>query len=455
VSRGGVAPFRGRDVSRDSIARALEAGTLVEGSVEPVGSRARVTIRLVDGASSVDVRRQSFELPLAAPLAMRDSLISQAAVLLRERLGDEVRLREQRSETKSVEAWSLVQQAQKSQKDALAAAVRDPAAAATLYARTDSLLARAEQGDPAWVQPIVLRARVAYSRSRLEQVPHEQDKWLTIGLGHVERALHAEPQNPDALEMRGTLRFWRFSRGLVPDSADADKLLSAAQTDLEAATRINPQQVGAWNTLSYLYYFQRKDLVEANRAARSAYEADAYLGSADAILYRLFVTSYDLELFAPAADWCEKGRRRFPTGPQFAQCQLMLLTTKAADPDVDRAWHLANDATRLSSERSRPFTQLLEQIFVSWVLARAGLPDSARHVLERAKGNADVDPQKELLGYEAVGRVMLGDKDEALNLLNEYLIANPKHREGFRKSVHWWWRPIQNDPRFKAIIGAR
>src|SRR6266480_5128962 len=343
ISRNGVAPFRGRDVPRDSIARALEAGTLVEGEVEP-----------------------------------------------------------------------------------------------------------------AWVQPIVLRARVAYLRSRLEQVPHEQDKWLTIGLGHAERALHAEPQNPDALEMRGTLRFWRFSRGLVPDSAAADKLLSASQTDLEAATRINPQQVGAWNTLSYLYYYQRRDLIEANRAARSAYEADAYLASADAILYRLFVTSYDLELFEPAADWCDKGRRRFPNSAQFEQCQLMLMaTTKATDPDVDRAWRLASEGVRLSPERGRPFTQLLEQIWVAGVLARAGLPDSARHVLERSKGNADIDPQKELLGYEAVMRVTLGDKEEALRLLGEYLIANPKHREGFRKSVHWWWRPIQDDPRFKALIAAR
>jgi len=459
ISRNGVAPFRGRDVPRDSIARALEAGTLVEGEVEPVsgGARARVTVRLIDGASGADVgRRQSFELPIAAPLAMRDSLVSQAAVLLRERLGDEVRLREERSETKSVEAWSLVQRAQKSQKDALAAAVRDPAAAATLYARADSLLAQAEQADPAWVQPIVLRARVAYLRSRLEQVPHEQDKWLTIGLGHAERALHAEPQNPDALEMRGTLRFWRFSRGLVPDSAAADKLLSAAQTDLEAATHINPQQVGAWNTLSYLYYYQRRDLVEANRAASRAYEADAYLASADAILYRLFVTSYDLELFEPATDWCDKGRRRFPNSAQFEQCQLMIMaTTKAADPDVDRAWRLASEAVRLSPERARPFTQPLEQIWVAGVLARAGLPDSSRRVLERSKGNADVDPKKELLGYQAVVRVMLGDKEEALRLLNEYLIANPKHREGFRKSVHWWWRPIQDDPRFKALIAAR
>src|SRR6267154_1249172 len=74
VSRNGVAPFRGRDVARDSIARALDAGTLVEGEVEPVGSRARVTIRLVDGASSADVRRHSCELPIGAPLAIRDAL---------------------------------------------------------------------------------------------------------------------------------------------------------------------------------------------------------------------------------------------------------------------------------------------------------------------------------------------------------------------------------------------
>jgi hypothetical protein len=41
-----------------------------------------------------------------------------------------------------------------------------------------------------------------------------------------------------------------------------------------------------------------------------------------------------------------------------------------------------------------------------------------------------------------------------MRLLDEYFTANPTHREGFRKNVHWWWRPIQNDPRFKQLIGA-
>jgi len=454
VSRGGVAPFRGRDVSRDSIARALGAGTLVEGAVEPIGSRARVTVRLVDGASGADVRRQSFELPIGAPLALRDSLVSQAALFLRERLGDEVKLREERAGTASVDAWTLVQRAQKAQKDAAAASSADPAAAAAQYARADSLLDMAEQADRHWVEPIVQRARVAYQRSRLEREPREADKWLTLGLRHADRALVAQPHNPDALEIRGTLSFARFSRGLEPDPAAADKLIATAQADLENATRLNPAQAGAWNVLSVLYY-QRRALVDANRAARTAYETDAYLSSAEAILFRLFVTSYDLELFMPASDWCEKGHRRFPANPQFVHCQLMMMTTNAADPDVGSAWRLATDAVRLTPERNRPYTQLYEQIFVAAVLTRAGLTDSARHVLDRSTGNAEIDPQKELLGYEAFVRVMLGDKDQALRLLDEYLVANPKHREGFRKIVHWWWRPIQDDPRFKALIGAR
>jgi len=105
ISRNGVGQYRGARVSRDSIARALAAGTLVEGSVEPVGARGvrlRVTVRLVDGASGAEVRRQGFELPAGEQLAMRDSLAHRAALFLRERLGEEIRLREERA---GREAW--------------------------------------------------------------------------------------------------------------------------------------------------------------------------------------------------------------------------------------------------------------------------------------------------------------------------------------------------------------
>ena len=76
-------------------------------------------------------------------------------------------------------------------------------------------------------------------------------------------------------------------------------------------------------------------------------------------------------------------------------------------------------------------------------------------MLQRSRGDAEIDPSRELLGYHAVVRTMLGDKDEALRLLGEYLVANPRHRDGFKKNVHWWWRSLQDDRRFKALIGAR
>ncbi len=455
ISRNGVSPYRGSELPRDSIARALGVGTLVEGSVGPVRDRMRVTVRLVDGASGADLlQRASFEQPARNLLTIRDTLAGEVARVLRERLGEEVRLRAERAGTDNPAAWSLLQQAERALKGARATG-SGASSTAERYASADSLLQGAEDLDRRWVDPVVTRARVAYLRARLEREHHEVDRFFQVGLGHSERALRMDPQSADALEIRGTIRYQRFLRGLEPDAAAAEKLLGEARTDLEGATRLNPNQVGAWTVLSHLYYYSTRDLVEASRAARTAYDADAYLSGADAVLYRLFVTSYDLELFQPALDWCDKGRHRFPSDPKFVECRLMLLSTKALDPDVAEAWQLAAEAVRLSPERDRPVKQRLEPMWVAGVLGRVELKDSARRVLQRSRGTPDVDPTRDLLAWEAAMRTMLGDKEEALRLLSEYLVANPRHREGFRKNVHWWWRPLQDDPRFKALIGAR
>ena len=453
VSKNGVAPYRSPDIPRDSIARALDAGTLVQGTVENVGARYRVTTRLIEGASGADFRRASFEQPKGNLLAMRDTLAGKVAEFLRERLGEEVRLREERTETSNAAAWAAVQQAERARRDAVAPGATE-VVTAQLYARADSLLAEAEALDGGWVEPIVQRARVAYDRSRIARNPPDVDKALQVALRHAERALRRTPESPDALEIRGRIRFARYARGLEPDAAAAERLLAMARTDLEDATRLNPNQVIAWTVLSRLYY-DEEDLVAANRAARAAYDGDAYLAGADVILDRLYATSYDLELFQPAIDWCDKGRRRFPSDARFVECQLLLLSTKAKDPDVAQAWRLAAEAVQLSPERDRALKRLYEQVWVAAVLGRAGLKDSARHVLQRSRGSPDIDPEREISGFQAAVYTMLGDKEAALRLLSEYLVANPRHREGFRKNVHWWWRSLQEEPRFKALIGAR
>lgn len=459
VSRNGVAQFRDADVSRDSIARALDVGTLILGSVEPVGNdRLRVTTRLVDGGSGADFGRASFEVPQGAVLAVRDSVTRDISRSLRARVGEEIRLRERRSGTSSVEAWMLVQRAERLRKEAedhFGHGELDDGL--SLLARADTFLARAETLDDGWADPIAQRARIAYLRAwRLALRGHSRDADEAIqnGLNLGQRALERDPVHPDAHEQLGRLKYLRWLANLEHDAAAADALLQAAERDLLRATELNPSQAGAWNILSHLYVGGKHDFAAANYAARRAYEADAYLEAVDATLYRLFTTAYNLEQFEQAAHWCEaEGYRRFPDDPTFTDCRLLLLSTDAKEPDVTAAWRLADSVAELTPGHGRELALRKARVGVAAVLARAGLPDSARHVLEEARWEREIDPARELVPRHAWVRILLNDQGEALRLLSEYFAANREYREGMGKSLHWWWRGLENNPQFRALLG--
>ena len=65
-----------------------------------------------------------------------------------------------------------------------------------------------------------------------------------------------------------------------------------------------------------------------------------------------------------------------------------------------------------------------------------------------------MDPEGELMGLEALIRLHMGEKEQALDLLKTYLSANPHHREAWQWTAHWWWRPLQEDPEFRALVAG-
>jgi serine/threonine-protein kinase len=456
ISRNGVAPYRSGSVPPDSIARALAVGTLVAGSVEQVGDLLHVTVRLVDGASGADFKRASFDQRSGELLAIRDSLSGRVAEFLRQRLGEEIRLRTERMGTSSVAAWSLKERAEKSRKDAEAALEGEQTAVAFAdFHQADSLAGLAEAADDKWVDPIVFRGNIAYRRSRLAEDPREALGWIQTGLGHAARALRMAPGDGSALELRGTLQYFQWTLHVTSDPAAAQALLQRARQDLEAAVQADPSLASAYSTLSHLYY-QVDDVPAAVLAARRAYEQDAYLSVARDVLFRLFVGSLDLEQFSQADRWCNEETRRFARDPRSPECQLMLMTTPARAPDVERAWQLVALLDTVTPEVSRAYVRLESRLRTGGVIARAGLKDSARHVLDRTRAATTraADPGQELLAIEAYQRTLLGDRDEAIALLTRYSAANPGHFER-GKDISWWWRELRDDPRFKALVGAK
>jgi serine/threonine-protein kinase len=459
ISRAGVERFRHDSTPIDSIARTLEAGTLVRGSVVPDGEKLKISLYLVDGNSGADLpdSRAALELPSANALAVRDSVASQVAELIRKRVGTEFKLKEQRSSTRSADAWSLVQRAaQRKRAGEEAAAVGDTLALRGAFLETDSLLGVAEQLDPKWVEPILQRGLVAYRWSRLVGSSISRiESHVKDGLGHVARALELDPTNPDALELRGTLRYFGWTRGLEPDSGKAAALLLDAQADLERSTEINPAQAGSWATLSHLYN-QTGTPTDVATAASRALSADAFLENADVILGRLFLADYDLSNYKKAEKWCEDTRRRFPGSFASPRCQLFMMTMKDfTSPDVARALRLADSVVALAPANRKAYYRLNSDLLVAAVMARSGQRDSAQALARRSTGDAEVSPTRDLSMVGAFALAQAGDTTGAIEQLKLYFNANERMRGVYANDPGWWFKGISADPRWQKLVAGK
>jgi TolB-like protein len=462
VSRNGSALFRGIDVPADSVARVLNAGTIVDGSVEKRGNRIRVNIRIHEGQFGELWKRTAIDLDPAQALEVRDSVSASVSRLLREWLRDEVRLRQTAANTSNPAAWSLLQRGERTRKDAEAAVVeRNLDRAVALFMQADSLLGEAAQIDRAWADPVVARANIAYRRARLLQ------RNAAAALPFVDRAvelageaLQRSRTAADAYEVRGTTRYFKWLLGVVDDAREAETLFEAARADLETAVRFDASLAAAYATLSHLY--THTDISSAVLAAQKALAADAFLEVADLVRWRLFQGQVDLGHFTQAQRTCDEGTTHAPNDFRFVSCHLRLMITPLMDaPNVDSAWALLARQDELVPTGRAEFERVQGEMFVAGAIARAArrdprgpLQDSARAVLQRASARVDqqVDPTGHLLGMEAFIWTLVGDRDRAIASLQRLAAADPSYFTGSR-TILWWWRDLEQDVRFQRLAG--
>jgi TolB-like protein len=457
VSRYGVAPYRGVNVTPESLAVALNVGTVVAGTVAESGDRLRVTVDMIntkDGSvqHSGPLERQREDL-----FGLQDDLAKQVSEFLRGRIGQVVQRIETRAGTNNAAAWELVQRAEAEQGhvDSLLA-TGDTTGANAVLAVADSQLARAAEMDRKWALPVVDRGWSVYEQRKIagwDKGPASD--WTRRGLAFAEQALKVSPGEPEARRLRGTLRYIRWLLGLDPYPLTTTQLLDSAEADLRAgADSTNPNRAAAWSLLSHLEA-RKSDPAAGKLAALNAYEADPYLTDANEVLYRLFSTSLDLEDGAGAQRWCQEGGRRFPEDPYFTECQFELMALPGQPVDIPRAWRVLEEDVALWPPNAREFRRRRDQIFVAFALANAGLKDSADRVARRSRADASVDPNRELVYFEAMLRNRLGDREESLRLLQQYLATNPQDRETLANDQTWWWRGVHEDPRFKQLVGGQ
>lgn len=449
-----VRAYRESTVPLSEIVNILGAGTLVSGRVEevPPDGHMRVTISLIDGSSQLEMDTEIIEWAAGGLIALGDSIVTEVARFLRERLGQTIQRSERRAGTSVDAAWASVQVGERAMENgARLASTGDTRAARSEFARADSLFHKAETLDDRWLEPVVFRGWLALEqRAALGgSADAAQPDWLEVAGGHAARALDQVPADPQALELRGTVRFRIWE---TPDLEKPPTLLGDAESDLRAALGSHMAPARALSTLSEV--LRRKgDLAEAKRMATRAFDEDPFLTQARTVLEVLAQTSLDLQQDAEAMRWCNEGRERFPDWRYFISCAMTTLAaSEKLEPNVDSIWAMAEDLVEASPPTVlRELNRAMAHFLVARLLARAELPDSAGHVLHRALSYVPDHPQSFVLKYHEAGAwLQLGRTEDALRAVELLLERVPERREFY--STDWWFRGLWGDPRFRALV---
>jgi tetratricopeptide (TPR) repeat protein len=165
---------------------------------------------------------------------------------------------------------------------------------------------------------------------------------LRDGIRHAERALARWPNHPEALFMRGTLRYriWEAME------FSEDTIAAAAEQDLRGAVDGHPLPALVHERLADLLGPRRRH-EEALHYADLAYRQDPYLRRRTPNLLRLYRLNYELGRDVDALRWCEEGLNRAPITERrvFQHCLLELLAWSEVLPaDGERAWRLMETA---------------------------------------------------------------------------------------------------------------
>jgi serine/threonine-protein kinase len=453
ISPNGVRPFRDKSPPVDSLARSLDVGTLVAGSVNTSGGRLRVTVRLISTPRGDQMVSRTLTYPWEDLLVLEEKLSGEVALLLRSNLGQDIRLRRLRAEARSVAAWEGVQRGDELARQG-SALVRtgDNVAATAALLRADSLFQVAERQDGQWLIPTIARgwnaSALAYMAPGADQLSAAR---LLEGLAHAERALSRNARDAEALALRGDLRYRLATFTTVPN---ADSILRLAELDLQAAVQQRPDLARAWYTLGELYY-RTVRYADATRAARTAFEADAFLTEIRSVVAVLFVSALHQERFDEARSWCDLARKRYADDVRFVECELRMIGWSGRGArDVTSAWREIRTVEASLPTSMIPINWAYRRFMVTAVLARSGMQDSARAVLRRVR--AEQDTQRSIAALpqvEAYVRALLGESDEAIRLLERYVESGASARAYV--ATNPWYRSLRSDARFQRLVQRR
>jgi len=412
ISRTSVMRFKGNTSTTGEIARELNSGSLLEGSVRRAGSKVRVTVQLVDGNTDTHLWAANYDRQLEDVFAIQTDIATSVADSLKVRLLPDELVKIKTMDTRSATAHDLylkgigylregTERAVHLGHDQFEMALKEDPKYARAYAGlADSVL---ELGDYLF-SPIPTAIKEAQ--------------------GYVERALALDPGLAEARMSLATLLMY-------------DYRFSESESEFLRAIETNPSNASAHQRYSTcLQTFGR--LEEALKEVLRAEELDPLSPAIElSVIYRLGGLGSDeeserrirrLEEMAPQSPLVEEAKMVFAFAKKdWENAALHLKKMMDADPDDP---YLDAD--------------------MAYLYAVTGRRDEALRLVEKLKlVPEDQRIKGQLLGFAYLG---LGDLDESFRWLR-YAV---ERKEAFISWLRSYplFAPVREDPRFKDLLDS-
>ena len=267
ISRTSTMQYKS-EVARNlrEIGRQLGVAHVVEGSVQRVGNRVRVSAQLIDARTDQHVWAQTYDRELADVFAIQTDLAQKIANELRAKLSPSEKKRMERKPTENAEAYLAFIQAHN-----LAGAYEDSAKlkqSAQLYQRAIDL-------DPNFALAIARYSQLESWMLRAEPTSEHREKGRSL----AERALQLQSDLPEAHLALGfsyyygdnnydaALREFEIAQRGLPNESEVYLAIGAIQrrqgkwaestANLEKSASLNPKDTWPLQNLTYNYAMQR------------------------------------------------------------------------------------------------------------------------------------------------------------------------------------------------------
>jgi TolB-like protein/Tfp pilus assembly protein PilF len=410
IARTSVMGYKGGQKKISDVAKELEVGTVLEGSVRKAGERLRITVQLIDSQTSDHMWAESYDRELRDVFAVQSDIAKTVAEALKVQLLSSERAIMEKKQTVDPEAYALYLKGRYLWNERTRESVNKAIKYFEHAARIDPRFAPAYSGladcynvllDYSWMDP-ALAGDLARDFSE-----------KAIAMDDSLAEAHA------SLSLTLTNRFWDFTR---------------AETEMKRAIELRPNYAPAYHWYGVLLFQLGRPIAEAYSMVQRALDLDPYSRVLN------MVAANSLAMLGEKQAAMARYKELVDLYPDFAALRFWISQVHAWASEYEAAIDEARKAFEIDNTP-------LNKLNLAWVYAVAGKREEARKTLDDVLSH----PGTEYMSPVAVGEVELamGSPDEGYRWLEKGLEQRDPNLLYFAAIP--WFKKYQSDPRWNQI----